>query len=54
MTKQDAIEQLKALQGGGDPECEHLTADDILCQLLESLEFRDVVAEWEKVHKWYA
>lgn len=54
MTKEDAIQQLKDLQIGGDIEMEHCEADAILCKFLTALGFADVVAEWEKVDKWYA
>jgi hypothetical protein len=54
MTRERAIERLKELQRGGDTESEHLEADDILCMILISLGYQDVVAEWHKVDKWYA
>jgi hypothetical protein len=54
MDREDAIEQLKALQVGGDIEAGHGEADDILCRLLISLGYQDVVDEWNKVEKWYA
>lgn len=54
MTKETAIEMLKACQTNGDIECAHCDADEVLCELLNSLGFGDVVAEWEKVDKWYA
>jgi hypothetical protein len=54
MSREEAIEKLKALQGGGDIEAEHLDADDVLCELLRSLGYADVVDEWVKVEKWYA
>jgi len=46
--------QLKKVQGGIDEEYEHHRADEILCELLESLGLNDVVEEWDKVYKWYA
>jgi hypothetical protein len=54
MTREQAIEKLKALQGSGDVEAAHGDADEILCALLESLGYADVVAEWSEVEKWYA
>jgi hypothetical protein len=55
MTREKAIEQLKTLQQEGrDTEADHSEADEILCELLNALGYGDVVAEWEKVEKWYA
>lgn len=54
MTREQAIEKLKAEQGPGDYENSHSNADWILCELLTALGYADVVAEWEKVGKWYA
>ena len=61
MTKQQtakltakAVDALKAQQLGFDPESEHAHADSILCELLTELGHAEVVAEYEKVRKWYA
>ena len=40
--------------GKGDPEIAHVNADEVLCELLTSLGFSDVVEEFKKVPKWYA
>jgi hypothetical protein len=40
--------------GKGDPEIAHVNADEVLCELLTSLGFSDVVKEFKKVPKWYA
>jgi len=40
--------------GKGDPEIAHVNADEVLCELLTSLGFTDVVKEFKKVPKWYA
>ena len=52
--KKAAIKELKLLQPYDDPEREHKMADDILCQLLTNLGYSEVVAEYDKVDKWYA
>jgi hypothetical protein len=56
--KQAAIDHLKMCQDTsdyeGDYEAAHSQADDILCKLLTDLGFADVVAEFDKVGKWYA
>jgi hypothetical protein len=55
MTREKAIERLKELQTGGDPEIEHAKGDEILVLLLESLGYADVVQEWHRIPcKWYA
>lgn len=54
MTREEAIERLKSWQGPTDIEIAHGEADDVLCELLVSLGYQDVVDEWEKVDKWYA
>ena len=54
MDGSQAIAKLKELQSGRDIESEHSYADDVLCQLLISLGYQDVVDEWNKVEKWYA
>lgn len=53
MTKEQAIEELIKCQDD-DPEWGHVDADDVLCRLLISLGFDDVVEEYKKVLKWYA
>lgn len=54
MTREEAIECLKHEQKSGDTEIAHGNADDVLCDLLKSLGYGDVVKEYEKVSKWYA
>ena len=54
MTREESIAELKAEQSNRDWECAHADADAVLCKLLTELGFADVVAEREKVGKWYA
>lgn len=54
MTKEQAIEELKEWQKYNDEEVGHARADDVLCDLLSSLGYDDVVDEWKKIDKWYA
>lgn len=49
-----AKNQLQEQQLHGDIERAHVEADDILCQLLVELGLEDVVAEFDKIDKWYA
>jgi hypothetical protein len=51
---QKAIGVLKELQKTTDIEAAHSQADEVLCILLDALDLHDVVAEWEKISKWYA
>lgn len=53
MTREEAIEQLKKHQQNADLETAHVEADDIICGLLKSLGYDDVVAEYAKIEKWY-
>ena len=48
------IERLKLIQKNGDIEAAHGDADTVLCELLNMLGYGEIVAEWEKVDKWYA
>lgn len=54
MTREEALKKLKESQDNGDIEWAHGDADDVLCELLESLGYEDVVAEYKRVDKWYA
>ena len=54
MNRLEALKKLRDLQKPGDPEAAHCYADDVLCDFLTSLGFRDVVEAWDKVDKWYA
>lgn len=45
-------EELSSKAGG--QEGAHGEADSILCELLELLGYKDVVAAYNKVEKWYA
>ena len=38
----------------GDTEAAHSNADKVLCDLLVSLGYKDVVEDYQRVEKWYA
>ena len=40
--------------GKGDPEGDHSRADDLMCELLESLGYQDGVKLFRNMEKWYA
>lgn len=46
--------ELQTIPGDGDPEAAHSEADRVLCLLLSEIGYDDVVAEWDKITKWYA
>lgn len=52
--KERCIEALKTLQESDDTEMAHSIADDVLCELLTELGYKDVVEEYNKIGKWYA
>ena len=54
ISREEAIEELIKQQNNEDIEVAHSNADSILCRLLESLGYSDVVREYYKVEKWYA
>ena len=54
MTREQAIAELKEAKASHDTEDAHMVADGVLCDLLASLGYKDVVEEWQKVRKWYA
>ena len=54
MTKEEAIVELNKAINNVDTEIAHCDADDILCKLLISLGYSDVVELYNKVDKWYA
>lgn len=46
--------QLAALHDTHDVECAHSDADDILCNLLIDLGYKEIVEAYSLVPKWYA
>ncbi len=54
MTREEAIMELRQCQSNSDIELAHIDADGVLTDLLNTLGYKDVVAEWEKIDKWYA
>jgi hypothetical protein len=49
-----ALAALKEAQENGDTGSAHCHADAALCDLLTTLGYADVVAEYHKVDKWFA
>lgn len=53
MTREQALERLRECHTD-DEEIDHVRADRVLCELLVSLGYGDVVEEYERVDKWYS
>ena len=53
MNTLDAIKKLKECQDSCDTERAHREADEVLCELLTSLGYEDVVKEYEQIEKWF-
>ena len=49
-----AVQKLVECQNNIDAEVAHINADEVLLKLLEDIGFSAVVAEWQKVKKWYS
>ena len=54
MTKEQAIQKLKAEQANTDTEVAHANADQVLVDFLLSLGQTEIVEEYQKVSKWFA
>jgi hypothetical protein len=56
MTRKQAVKELKKLQAKSEDDAEsaHVDADDVLCKLLTTLGYGDVVEEFNKVDRWYS
>ena len=50
----EAVEKMKECVNNSDTELAHLDADNILCDVLTQLGYKELVDLYEKVHKWYA
>lgn len=48
-----ALTRLRDEQRTRNEQTAHINADEVLCDLLTSLGYGDVVAEWRKVEKSY-
>ena len=50
----EAVEKMKECVNNSDIELSHLDADNILCDVLTQLGYKELVDLYEKVNKWYA
>jgi hypothetical protein len=53
MTRKEAIKTLRSVKRYDDIELGHIEADKVLCELLASLGYEDVIKAYDKVVKWY-
>lgn len=55
-TAERVLLELRELNHGGpgDPELEHSRADELLCEMLTTLGYEQIVSAWHEVDKWYA
>jgi hypothetical protein len=51
--KNELKEITKVAEEDGNYDTAHEQADELLCKLLISLGYEEVVNEWQKVPKWY-
>lgn len=62
MTSEEALEKLREISAGQhirssqyhSPESAHIDADMVLCELLKSLGYVEIVEVYESIGKWYA
>ena len=50
----EAVEKMKECVNNSDTELAHLDEDNILCDVLTQLGYKELVDLYEKVNKWYA
>ena len=48
------VEKMKACIENGDTESAHSEADDLLCEFLTKLGYKDLVEKYREVSKWYS
>ncbi len=50
----DRMKEIFAAGARGDREGQHMDADDLMCELLESLGYKEGVEIFRQADKWYA
>lgn len=54
-TAERILKEMRDLQNNsGDLESVHIFADDLLCEMLKTLGYTEIVEAFEKIDKWYA
>ena len=56
MNKEEALTKLREIYNEGryEEETAHRQADIVLCDLLETLGYKEVVEAYDRIDKWYA
>ena len=54
MNREEALKKLEKCARSDDPEVAHEAADEVLCDLLTTLGFGDVVDAYKGVERWFA
>jgi len=54
MTPEQARDKIKEIIATKDEETGHQEADWLMCEILESLGYAEMVSEFNKMDKWYA
>lgn len=54
MTEQEAIDKIKSKCHTGDQESDHMHADDVLREFLMALGYKELVAAYDEIDKWFA
>jgi len=54
MKTTEFLDRMSEIAKNGDQEAAHADADDLMCELLESLGYGDGVDVFRAMDKWYA
>jgi hypothetical protein len=54
MTPEEFAEKMRVFADADDPEYSHIDADQLMCELLESLGYGDGVKIFREMTTWYA
>jgi len=54
MTKEEFRDRMQKIFESKDKEWRHAEADDLMCELLESLGYEEGTSVFRKADKWYA
>lgn len=51
--REETKDLLRKLQGYDDPEVAHKEADNVLCDFIRYLGYKDIVDEYDLIKKWH-
>lgn len=52
--RKEFLAKLEECQENDDTEAAHIYADKLLCEVLITLGYKDIVEAWDDVSKWYS